>query len=165
MKKKKAVFIITFLVLLFIFYGWYYTPNNIKKTINICTLDGKQATAVFDVRWQRYFFKPTELRGTITINGSTYICIKDTNISFASDNFIGRLKSKINSEKFIPPFIREIDKSKYNMNDCIFLSLSGIKLDIICLSISQEKSNLITYYGPAITRENAEALSKTLFTN
>ena len=156
---KKHVFIL-FAIVLAAFIIWYHIPYNVNRAINLSTVDGKYITVKFDVSWHKYFFKPTELRGKISIDGQVYRSnSKDLN------NFFEKLILKINNKKYIPAFLREDDpNSNYNVaTDLAFLFVTNIILDKVCLNIKDKDNKYIDYYGPAETAEEVKLLSENIF--
>ena len=155
MVKRIIIFLFVVLTALTI---WYHIPSNIIKTINIWTLDGKSITVKFDVSWHKYFLKPTELQGTISVDGHIY-----RTRSYDSSSFFTKVKMKINNKKYIPPFIREMDNLNYIANDLALLYVCDINLDKICLNIKDKDNNYVNYYGKANSIGEAKLLSRKFF--
>lgn len=159
MKKNICILLVLALLLISI---WYHIPSNINKTINCFTIDGKQTLVVLNLSWHKYFFSPTELRGTININGDIYRSISDTNISTYIGNFGDKFKMKIESKKIIAPYIKETGSSLYNINDKIILSINDIHIDKVSLYMT---NNNALYYGPANSIDEAVAISLNFYKN
>lgn len=135
---------------------WYRIPVAKRKTVTLYSLEGEQAgksiQVVFHVKWQRYFFAPAELKGTISVDGTVYYSIYETD-TIEHGSFIDKLKGNLPTPWFIT--------SIYNPQDnCVFLHLSGKSLDKICMSVMKDGQTV--YYGPAQNAEEAEEIRREL---
>lgn len=164
---NKTIFMMisALLILVFvIFFYWYHIPVKVDKTINMCTLEGNSITVIYNVRWQKYFLKPTDLRGKVTIDSTSYRCISDTNISNTYEGGYAKLKMKITNSKQILPFIKERSNSIYDFNEVIYLTVNNTKLDKVILNLSSNQTNL-QYFGPAKTIDDAKYIFESFNVN
>jgi hypothetical protein len=155
MYKKYLFIILLFIIIIMI---WYHLPIKINETINICAIEGEKESIIFDIRWNRYLFKPTQMTGTIFYQGKEYRNITDASTSYKNGNyfeiFISNFKRKLQNEKIVPMFIISGGDQMDFVRNFIMPSVSDIRLNDFYLYIVKEK-NEKTYYGPADTKEEA----------
>jgi hypothetical protein len=168
MKKRKNILLVSIIIVIIfiiIFLFWYYTPIKVISNYDVCSEDGKSTSVILNLKWHRHLLRPTEVRGSIELNGEVYTNI--TNIPYqysygygAFDDFIGRLKAKLNNITEIPEFIKE-KNTPFPFGDFIRLAIYNIDDDhnitkfILRLNCNDES---IAYYGPAKTINDVEAL-------
>lgn len=112
--------------------------------------EGQQIHVDFNIKLQRYFFAPTELKGTISVDGTVYYSIYETD-TIEHGSFIDKLRGNQPTPWFIT--------SAYtSQNNCVFLHLIGKGLDKICMLVMKDGLNV--YYGPARNVEEAEGLCR-----
>ncbi len=157
MTKKHIAYV--FIVFIMILIIWYHIPSKVNKTIEVYDLKGNQLTIKFDVSWQKYFLKPTELQGDFcTNNGRTYrINSQD------SSTFLEKVKYKIGNKRKVPAFIRMDNYSNYIANDIAILTINDNNLDEICINIKDKNNQYINYYGPADSLNEAKLVSKKFY--
>ncbi|MCJ8007080.1 hypothetical protein ACFFF5_06200 [Lederbergia wuyishanensis] len=146
-----------FIVLLFIvFVIWYHMPIHINKSVSLSTLDGsKQAEAKIDVTWHRYFFSPTELKGTIILDGTEYVSInKLINVQYGN-GFFDQLPSKFRNERNVVDFVIPQKNMAEPTKEDIRIGGVGDKFEVIFLIVSKDREDLYEFYGPAKTSEEA----------
>lgn len=98
---KKRIVLITALALLLafcIFAIWYHIPIRMEGEIGVASIeppiDGAETLSIKLKRY-RYFFKPDELRGSITFRGKTYVQMKSS-----SNGFWRNLDDKIHGTRY-----------------------------------------------------------------
>lgn len=137
---------------------WYKIPVKKQFTATLCSEEGEQITAAFDVVWHRYLFAPTELRGTIEVDGTTYQSIMDTGFAFSKGGLFEPLKEKLNGtvyKTFILPDITnalDVYKNFIKVNRIDNKPNTGMEL----LMIRDGATSV--YYGPAETAEEAKKI-------
>ncbi len=75
MKKRKYIALFCSLFLLILFIGLfiiYHTPISYTGDTTAVYEDGTQVPMQYDLKVQKFFFKPTEITGTITLDGKPY---------------------------------------------------------------------------------------------
>ncbi|MBH1941625.1 hypothetical protein I5677_12050 [Mobilitalea sibirica] len=159
--KSKKIFIIMILILL-VGAILYHIPIGINKTVSVCTLEGKKSIVTLHVRWQKSFFRPTELKGTIMEGNVTYRSINDMNSSYDYGSFIDNLTRKRNKEEHIPLFVIDGKDNHDLFDNIISLSVSDMSFTKINLYIANG-DDINTYYGPAKTAEEAETLAMNFY--
>lgn len=84
-------------------------------TMELYGENGEVVQAEFDLAWQKHAFAPTELRGSVTLNGLTYVCIKDTDMEVnwyhGLEGFFSKISSKLHGRKDLPNFILPADET------------------------------------------------------
>lgn len=155
-KKVTVIIIIVFVISMII---WYRIPVKRSTSTTLCSLDGEQISVDFDLRWHKYIFKPTEIRGAIKLYNNTYYYINDTNQKMhfqvgIIENFIRKLNNNTNINMFIIP-----SNDPFNFHDNnIQLGYVDKNFETICIYVITD-SNLKVYYGPAKTAEEAKLIS------
>lgn len=144
---------------------WYIVWCNIRVphqfTGTFWSGDGEKIEAVFDLTWHRYLGVPSELRGTVTIAGTTYTVIgADDGRSFPEKLWM-KLTGKNDSSHM---FVNRTNNPMEWMDDCITLYLEerDKKFEELQLVLFNEtdlhtKSGKL-YYGPAETFEEARRI-------
>ncbi|MBS4201144.1 hypothetical protein KHA93_16005 [Bacillus sp. FJAT-49732] len=143
-----------FIVLLFIiFLIWYHMPIHINKSVSLSTLDGsKQAEAKIDVAWHRYLFSPTELKGTITLDGTEYVSINKLLKVEYGNGFFDQLSGKFRNVRLVVDFVIPQKNMAEPTKGDIRISV-GDKFETIFLIVSKDGEDLYEFYGPAKTSE------------
>ncbi|HLU21495.1 MAG TPA: hypothetical protein VKZ77_03315 [Bacillaceae bacterium] len=159
-KKRTLFFFISTLVIFSIFTVYYHVPVKIQKSFLASTLDEKQVDVKMDVKWKKYFFSPTELRGTITVDDITYHSFLDTDTPLERDHFWERLDQKFKNEKYIPLFIIPHSHPFDIHNNFLDVLSIDDNFNIMSFAIAQkdisQESNI--YFGPAKNSEEAQRL-------
>lgn len=144
---------------------WYTVWCNIRVphqfTGTFWSGDGEKIEAVFDLTWYRYLGVPSELRGTVTIAGTTYTVIgADDDRSFpeklwmkltgkndSSHMFVNRTNNPMEwMDDYITLYLEERDKQCEEMQLVLFYEMG-----------SHTKSGKL-YYGPTETFEEARRI-------
>lgn len=162
MKKywKIALVIVALLVLVGII--WYRTPIEKEETMTMCSTEGETIKVTFDVAWHRYLFAPTQLKGTITIDGVVYELWKTAH----QKSFIDNIKDKISNVRYIPMFVLESETDaleySYNFID-IWMDensdLENFKKSYILLNRDGVSEH---FFGPANTKEEAQQIRQDI---
>lgn len=165
MKKywKIALVIVALLVLVGII--WYRSPIEKKETMTMCSLDGETIDVTFDVAWHRYLLSPTQLKGTITIDGVVYELWKTDR----QKGFIDNIKDKVSNARYIPMFVleSETDALEYSYNFIhIWMDensdLENFKKSYILLNRDGVSEH---FFGPASTKEEAQQIQQEFSIN
>lgn len=98
---------------------WYIAMNQGRVsrqfTMQLYGEDGEVTEAEFDLAWQKHPFAPTELRGSVTLNGLIYVCLKDTDMEVHWYHGLEGLWAKISSDlhgfKDLPYFILPLEET------------------------------------------------------
>ena len=101
MKHNKKFLVFIIIIIVIGLFAWYLTPIKSNLATSLCSVDGDKITVTFDVSWHRYIIKPTELWGTITIDGIEYYSIHETNFEINNGSFIENLIKKISMKEII----------------------------------------------------------------
>jgi hypothetical protein len=155
MKKKKIIFLISLLILI-VLSVLYHLPTKVNKTISVCTLEGETAKVTYHVTWNKHFFKPTELRGTITINGKEYQSILDTNMKYDYGNMFDKLNMKFHHDRYTSPFvILNKDVKNGSINESLNIYLFNNTFNRVMINLFDDEGGA-TYFGAANTAQEAE---------
>lgn len=130
-----------------------------KKSATVSTLEGKQADVVIDVYWQRYFFNPTELKGSITFNEIEYVSMTSLYEVGTGEHFFERLLNKWRNERRTPTFVIPEKDFLEQYNDIVNVFYINDEFEIIYLAHHSENihdEHADVYYGPAETTEEAQ---------
>lgn len=157
---KKRIVIGGIIISLLIVTIIYHIPTKIMKNMTVCTLEGEKTEITLEVRWQRSFFKPTELRGSIEIEGVVYRSINDTNMTYYYGSFFEKLKRKLQREKQVPHFVKVKQNTIYDLNDILILNVDSYKINKLLIFVS---SNDKQYYGPATNEIEANNIMNYLY--
>lgn len=161
---KKQIKIAAVILLAFVIgvVLWYKIPIGKQFTTILCSKGGQQVEAVFDVSWQRYIFAPTELKGTITLDGVEYLSIMDTNAPLDRGGFFEKLEDKLSStdvtHAFVLPGLYDGMESHSNR---MYLWHADKNFDTICIAVMKDGEQT-DYYGPAKTAEEVENIIEKL---
>ncbi len=149
-------------VLGLIFAFWYTRPVPQYTAAVLCSQEGEQVSVVIDITWYRHLFKPTDIRGTVTVDGKVY---RSLNTS-SNQGFLEDLKEKFRSGSPSFLFTSSPDGTRWNLSSVDWLRLEHSGMDLsqpdskgICISVSlhgQRSGNM--YFGPAKTAEEARAI-------
>lgn len=156
MKKHRKIITAIMIIIAAAVLIWYRVPVTRNISGTFYSLEGEQTGqqihVEFNVKWQRYFFAPAELKGFITVEDTVYYSIYETD-TIEHGSFIDKLKGNLPTPWFIT--------SVYDPQDnCVFLHLSGKSLDKICMSVMKDGQTV--YYGPAQNIEEAEEIRREL---
>ncbi len=153
----KLILIISVLLLI-VCSIWYHYPINKVMNINACSLEGDTVKININIRYYRYFFKPTYAGGIIIFNGIEYVDLKAKGLdSYENNNFITNLKLKIdgfkydyfvNSSLLAPDFVHDSVLLLYNSNNNYY--------SFLYTNSNIEEKNGIIYYMPATTVKEAK---------
>lgn len=141
---------------------WYIVWCNIRVprqfTGTFWSGDGEKIEVGFDLTWYRYLGVPSELRGTITIDGTTYTAFSaDWDRSFFEKLWMKLIGKNDSEHTFI---IRTNDPMDW-LKDCIrlYVEEKDKQFEEIVLWIrDKNKDCLVDYYGPAETFEEARRI-------
>ena len=76
---------------------WYHFPVKISSTATAVSADGEPVSVTISLSFYRFFFKPTEAEGTVTVNETRYVDLKQKGVRFANveeRNFFTGIKEK-----------------------------------------------------------------------
>lgn len=160
MRKRKAIL---FILLLFFFYMVVteLMGSDVQKSMKLCSLDGTTIEAVFDVRWQRHLLRPTELKGTIIVDGLEYISLQDTNAGLKSDTLIEAIRKKWDGY-VIKWFMLPTNDAMDIHENRILVEEGNRKFDTVVLLVTKD-GETITYYGPAETMDEAKVIEQSVY--
>lgn len=140
----------------------YKLPDKINVTMPLCSLEGEYVNANFDVYWKRFFFRPTELRGKISLDAQEYICIMDSQINFKRGDFWSNLVEKVNGDTYFPWFIKSGVYGLDIHDHWMMVFREENDFEQVGLLFFEEDTK-ITFYGPASTAEEAKAIYEKLY--
>ena len=93
----KKVILIFCIILVFVFIVSYRIPIKIMTSTTATSEDGEQVSITLNLTFYRYFLKPTEIEGNITVGETTYKDIQSSGIRFGNienRDFITGIKEK-----------------------------------------------------------------------
>lgn len=158
----KLIFII-FVLLMITFSIWYHIPISKVLNINACSLEGDTGNIIINIKYYHYFFKPTDVRGTIIFNGITYVDLKTKGIDrYKNNNFITNLKLKVEGFHYYY-FVNASMIAPTYIHDTILLLNSANNNYFSLLYTNNKLINGRVYYAPAITAKEAKEIQISAF--
>jgi len=172
---KKSLVVILLLTIVS-FSIWYHLP--IKKTINarVCSLNGEITDININIKFLRFFLKPTLVKGTIVFNDVKYVNMLDMGITYAKDNniFINIITNiKLKFRGLLEIYFVNSSLKELCLSDAIiFVNINGNynmdKFSFIHFTTddySMGKFGGIEYFGPVITKEETYNLYRSFYPN
>ncbi|MDE7326704.1 MAG: hypothetical protein K2N63_10565 [Lachnospiraceae bacterium] len=165
MKKKKirkAILMVLFVAVLLgtLAIRWYTAPIPQYTITTLCSKDGDRIRMVMDLTWHRHLLSPTDVEGSITINGIVYNYVP---MNYA-DNFFDKIKRKL-AGNFSSYFAVSSDSGLYwFQKDHIELLQTGKNpwsdnLSKIALVMNPQGGHTGTFYfGPADTTDEVDRI-------
>lgn len=84
LKQHKTKLLLFCFIAISVFTVWYHFPIKILSTTTAVSADGEDVSVTMSLTFYRFFFKPTEAEGTITVNGTKYVDLKTKGIPFSN---------------------------------------------------------------------------------
>lgn len=164
--KKIFIAVMLFVAILIVCaLGWYLRPIPKNVTVTLCSLEGECVEAVFDVTWQRHLLAPTELKGTIELDGMFY---RSVNID-SNRTFMENLEMKLRLNGVSSPLIFQVWPTNKLLTDSDRIDFPFTEIDseirdfeLIAICVTRDGSPTF-YYGPAGTAEEAQAVFTKLY--
>lgn len=183
MNKTIKYCILFFLVLLLTFSVWYHLPIHRSTSMTVCTVEGETAEVEIDISFQRYFFKPDRVKGTVVFNGIKYVEINSSAFAnyfpegsdFILDEaaeFGDQIRAKIQGEDAGMIFLKDSSSATSAYCNVIYILNTADKYDINKVDLMYLDEQLadengmihgVQYFGPAATQEEAEALYQDFY--
>lgn len=160
----KLIFIISVLLLI-VCSIWYHCPIDKVMNINACSLEGDTVNININIKYYRYFFKPTYARGIIIFNGIKYVDLKAKGLDpYESNNIITNLKLKIDGFQY-DYFVNSSLLAPDYIHDTILLlnSVNNNYFSFLYTNSNIKEKNGIVYYAPATTAEEAREIQINAF--
>ena len=164
---KRAVKILALVLAVLLLAGavWYHIPIKHRLDMTLCSKEGQTLRLAGTLSLQRFFFRPTEFRASLTINGEAYVDETTKLGSFTEaptlwENLRGKWEGRITSS-----FLYLRDLPPMEAMACRFdLNFLPEQTDFSCISLLDE-TNSIFYYGPAETAAEAQAQEAQFLSN
>ncbi len=153
MKKLRWV-IIGLICIILVCSVVFYWPKPIQKTVICCDLSGNTVQVELNLKYCRRLFSCPHLKGSVFVDGVEYV---DQDIAFKT---ISNANHSFSNWVFYQPTTDYLDLL---YNSVLLMDLDGTDLFDKFLILRSEgdgssSTNGTTYYGPAQTAEEAQAL-------
>ena len=157
---KRAVKILALVLAVLLLAGavWYHIPIKHRLDLTLCSTEGQTLRLEGTVSFHRFFFRPTELRAEVTVDGIPYVdAATKLGSALKKPSFWHLFRQKWTGEgsnwdlypRNLPPM-----EAKTSLFTLDFLPDSP---NFSCVSLT-DSHNGVFYYGPAETPEEAQAL-------
>lgn len=146
MKKKRFIVVGVLALMLLIVIGVvYYAPKKISMKGLVWSRDGEAKEVTFDVRYHRRLFQEPKLTGTIILDGTEYVAVREVYNEW-----------KTNRRMFVVPTTSPIDVTEY-----IYVQSIDSKLDCVWIHEVNAQGQC-SYFGPAQTPEEAKQVMEKI---
>lgn len=145
------------LVLFIVFTMKYHEPEPWNEEMTLCTTEGEVINLTFQLKLYKFFFKPTEIRGSIVYKGEQYISTYEL-YTRQKQSFLANIKQKLKGEIIAGKFLRKV-KFEDLMKKTIAL-LGFDKKGGKIFAVIYNNGKTYACYGPAETSEEAEVLEE-----
>lgn len=145
------------LVLFIVFTIEYHKPEPWNQEMTLCTTEGEVINLTFQLELYKFFFKPTEIRGSIVYKGERYISTYEL-YTRQKQGFLANIEQKLKGKIIAGDFWRKV-KFEDLMKKTITLYGFDKKGSKICIAI-YDNSEVYICYGSAKTSKEAEILEE-----
>lgn len=161
MKRYNKMIILLIIILILSIFTWYLTPVKKNISTSLCSINGDQINVIFNISWHRHIARPTELRGTITIDEIVYYSIHETNTIINDGKFLDKLIKKLRNETLIQWFVISTNNAFDIHNNNIRVIQIDKDFNTVYMTVVRD-GILTAYYGPAETAKEANVISSRL---